>query len=192
MIITISGIPSSGKSTIAKMLAQSLGWERRSIGDIIKEMAGTQHINEFYIELEKNPELEKKIDLEQKKWGEEGDNFIIEGRTSFKFMPRDKSYNVFFNLSLEEAAERAYSRYLEQKGNSLNISSKYSSKRDALKKVKERMMVENKRYKQLYGIDHLDMKHYDLVLDASGTKQEVYDSLYGAVLKELERRRTDI
>ena len=188
MIITISGIPSSGKSTIAKMLCTELGIERKSIGDIIKSMAGDKHINDFYRELENNPELEKSIDLEQKRWGESSDNFLIEGRTSFYFMPKQKSYNVFFDLSLETAAQRAYSKVLAEGENS-KFPNKYSSYEEALVKIKERMEIENRRYKNLYGIDNLDMSNYDLVINAEGTREEVLNELYNAVTKEMELRK---
>ncbi|MFW5852796.1 MAG: cytidylate kinase family protein [Nanoarchaeota archaeon] len=184
MIITISGVPSSGKSTIAKRLSASLGWPRYSVGDIMKEMAGSKHINQFYKELEDNPSLERKIDLRQKEWGEADDDFIIEGRTSFYFMPSEKSFNVFFNLNFEEAARRAYNRSEhEDKGK------RYESLDAALHDVYERMKIENERYKSLYGFDHLDMKNYDYIVDASLSPDKVYDALYARVLKEIETRK---
>lgn len=188
MIITVSGIPSSGKSTISKLLCAKLGIERKSVGDIIKSMSGNKHINDFYRELENNPELEKKIDMEQKKWGEDYDDFLIEGRTSFYFMPKRKSYNVFFDLSLETAAERAYSKAVSESENP-DYPHKYKSYDDALSKIKERMEIENNRYKKLYGIDNLKLDNYDLVINAEGTKEEVFTKFYDAIIKELSSRK---
>ena len=39
MQITIGGMPGSGKSTIGKMLAKSLGYKYYSIGEIRRELA---------------------------------------------------------------------------------------------------------------------------------------------------------
>ena len=45
MIITISGTPGSGKSTVAKMIATKLGFKHYSTGDFMRQMAKERGIS---------------------------------------------------------------------------------------------------------------------------------------------------
>ena len=184
MIITMSGVPCSGKSTISKMLAEKLGWKRESMGDIFKEMAGDMPLNRFYKELENDPEKEKECDLMQKEWGEKYDDFILDARIAFHFVPRAKSYNIFFDLPLEEAAKRAYGRGKEGK------SQNFDTLGSARASIEERMEIEKGRYESLYGINHLDKNNYDYIVDANRPVEDVFSDLYNNVLEELERRES--
>ena len=182
MIITMSGVPCSGKSTIAKKLSEKIGWRRESMGDIFKEMAGDKPLNQFYKELENDPEKEKECDLMQKEWGEKYNDFILDARIAFYFIPKDKSYNIFFDLPIEEAAKRAYKRGSEGK------SEKFSNLESARLSVEERMNIESQRYISLYGINHLDKNNYDYVVDASKPIDTILNDLYDKVRIELEKR----
>ncbi|MFW6231324.1 MAG: cytidylate kinase family protein [Nanoarchaeota archaeon] len=179
MIITFSGTPSCGKSLNARRLANDLGWERRSVGDIMKELAAEKglSINQFYATLDEA--AERTIDNRQREWGKTLDDFIIEGRTSFIMMPESKRYNIFLSLPMDIAAERAYAK---------EGQTDYASVQDAKVKLADRLSMENERYKKLYGVDHLNMKHYDAVIDASGSPEEVYNQIYNTVQHEMLRR----
>jgi len=45
MIISISGLPGSGKSTVAKILAEKLGFERIYMGAIFRKMADQKGVS---------------------------------------------------------------------------------------------------------------------------------------------------
>lgn len=185
MIVTMSGVPSSGKSTIARRLADRLGWQRMSMGDVFKEMAQKEGkgLNEFYRELGNDPKRERECDLRQKEWGMMYDNFILDARIAFHFMPEEKSYNLFFDLPKEEAAKRAYQRGLEGKGEV------FDSIDNAQLSIEQRMKNETDRYKDLYGINHLNKENYDYIVDANRTIDAVFKDVYNNVLEELKRRK---
>ena len=63
MIITISGNPGSGKSTVAKIVVEKLGLKRVYAGGIMRELALDRGITleEFMASLSKDPKLEKDI-----------------------------------------------------------------------------------------------------------------------------------
>src|SRR4030042_2827527 len=105
MIISISGTPSSGKSTVAKMLAAKLSWPRFYIGGMRRERACELNMTlaEYNKWGETNPETDLSFDEYQKHLGETQDNFIIEGRTSWYFIPR--SYKIFLDIDLKAAAK---------------------------------------------------------------------------------------
>ena len=73
MIISISGKPGSGKSTVTKMLAEKLGLKHHYMGGIIRNMAKEKGLTlqEFYA---KNTDVDKLIDDHLTKLGKEQDN----------------------------------------------------------------------------------------------------------------------
>ena len=108
MIITISGMPGSGKSTIAKILAQKLGYKHYSIGDLRGKMALDRHltIDELNELGKREGWTDREPDEYQKKLGHEEDNFVIDSRLGFYFIPH--SFKLFLTVDPEVAAERIF------------------------------------------------------------------------------------
>ena len=108
MIISLSGAEGAGKSTIAKMLAAKLGWPRYYMGRIWREKAQEKGLTlvEYQKMGETDPSIDREIDEYQKKLGETLDNFVIEGRTSWYFIPH--SFKIFLDVSPEEGAKRIF------------------------------------------------------------------------------------
>ena len=108
MIISISGFPGSGKSTVAKILYEKLGFERIYMGAILRKIADQKGIN--ILELIKEAETDSSIDEETDEYvadlGKNKDNFIIESRTAFHFIP--DSFKVFLKVDLKEGARRIF------------------------------------------------------------------------------------
>ncbi len=108
MIITISGMIGSGKSTVADELARIFKYKRYSSGDFMRQLA--QKKNMSLIELsriaEKDPEIDREIDKRQIELGQKEDNFVIDGRLAWHFIP--KSVKIYLDVSNEEAAKRIY------------------------------------------------------------------------------------
>src|SRR3989338_515710 len=108
MIITISGLPGSGKSTIGKMLAEKLGYRFYSIGDLRGKMAMDRGmtIEEFNALGEKEAWTDKEADEYQVALAKREDNFIIDGRVSFYFIPQ--SFKIFLTVDPDVAAARVF------------------------------------------------------------------------------------
>ena len=89
MIITISGSPGSGKSTVRDLLAQKLNLKRYSTGDFMRQLATKSGVSleEFGKMAQQDSSIDKQLDDRQVKLGREEDNFIIDGRLSFHFIP---------------------------------------------------------------------------------------------------------
>ena len=94
-----NGSAGSGKSTIAEKLAAELKWPRYYIGAIRREAALKRGLTlEEYNKLgETDPQTDIEVDNYQKELGERSDNFIIEGRTSWYFIPHSLK-NIFRRL----------------------------------------------------------------------------------------------
>ena len=106
MIITIAGKPGSGKTTIAKMLAERLGYKYYSCGLFMRNLAekkGTS-LNAFIKMAEMDPSIDKEIDEWQTQLGKKENNFILDSRLGFHFIP--KSFKIFLDVDLDVSAER--------------------------------------------------------------------------------------
>ena len=160
MIVTISGKAGSGKSTVAKLLAEKLKLKHYSIGDLMRAMASEKRIS--LIELNKLAEKDKSIDFELdeklKELGKTKDNFVVDGRLAAFFIPHAQ-VKVFLGTEDKVRAERILKDKREhEKSRSLN---------EMIKKIKDREESEKKRYRQYYGINYLDRKFYNLIIDTT-------------------------
>ncbi|MGM5484246.1 MAG: (d)CMP kinase [Nanobdellota archaeon] len=160
MIITITGLPGSGKSTVAKELADSLGFGYHSVGGLMREIAEERGLT--LMELGKLAENDKSIDklLDQRQinLGKEKDDIIIDSRLGWYFIPG--SVKIFLDADLEVSARRVFDEKRDDEG--------YNT---SFEKTKENMLArmdsEKKRYKHYYGVDYFDKGHYDKVIDTS-------------------------
>ncbi|MBW2975794.1 cytidylate kinase family protein [Candidatus Woesearchaeota archaeon] len=164
MIITISGIAGSGKSTIAKLLAKKLDYRHYSVGDFMRELARQRSLT--LLELSREAEQDKGIDLEldrkQIEIGKTEDNFVIDSRLGFHFIP--SSVKVFLDVELNEAARRIFDEKRQHE--------QYRDIQESIEKIKARIRSEGRRYKEYYDIDYRDKKHYDIIIDTTSIKPE--------------------
>lgn len=175
MIISICGISGSGKSTISKLLAERLGYKHYSIGEIRRKMAVDRGMT--LAELNKLGEKEdftdKEVDKFQEELGKKEDNFVIDGRTSFHFIPH--SFKILLKADLDTRAKRTYKDE--------RVSEKFEDLEDTKKNLKKRDESDVFRYNKYYGLNHLEDKHYDLVVENTGTTDETIEKIIN-VLKE--------
>ncbi|MCD6496532.1 MAG: cytidylate kinase family protein [Candidatus Aenigmarchaeota archaeon] len=182
MIISISGMPGAGKSTVAKMLSKKLGMKRYYIGGMRRELARKKgmdidRLNEIG---EKESWTDKEVDEFQKELGKKEDNIIIEGRTSFFLIPQ--SLKVFLDVDLHTGAQRIFE---DVKKNAERNEPVYGSVAEAEAAVRKRMEGDKRRYKKYYGVDIYDRSHYDIVIDTTSMTPE---EVAGRILSVLKHR----
>jgi cytidylate kinase len=165
MIITITGMPGSGKTTIAKMLSETLGIPWYSMGDLRGKMAKERGmtIDEFNILGEKEAFTDKEIDTYQKHLGQTKNTFIIDGRLSWYFIPH--SFKVFLDIDKQEGAKRIFES--SKKDPERMDEKKYLSKEEVLEALQKRIESDKKRYQKYYQVDIMKKEHYDLVVDTT-------------------------
>ncbi len=163
MIVTISGTPGSGKSTVAKAVAKELNLKHCSTGDFMREIAAKRKMT--LLELSKlaetTDEIDKEIDNKNKELAKQ-DNFVIDSRLAFHFMP--KAIKIFLVVNPGEAAHRIW---LDIKEKRRPTEKEFSSESEVLAGILRRQESEVQRYQGYYGIDYLDQKNYDFVLDTT-------------------------
>lgn len=161
MIITINGTPGSGKSTIADYLAKKLKLKRYSMGDFRRNLA--IEMNMTIGELNKLGENEywtdRKADEYQAKLAKKENNFVIDGRLSWYFIP--KSIKLFVKSDIEKASERIFKAKRKSEKS-------YKNSKEVLNELKNRIKSDVRRYRKYYGINNVyDISNYDIIIDTS-------------------------
>lgn len=165
MIITITGPPGSGKSTIARLLCEKLNLKHYSVGDFRRKIAEKRGITleELNKEDEKTGETDRLADEWQKKLGKTENNFVIDGRLPAYFIPN--SVKIFLKVDPKVGAERVI-KY--RNGSAVE---KYKNIEDAVVKMHQREESDKKRYRNLYGVEY-DKLDFDLIIDTTNDNPE--------------------
>lgn len=160
MIVTVSGAPGSGKSSVSKLLAKRLGLKHYSVGDFMRTLAKKRGLSilEFSQNAEQNRSIDDELDSMQIELGKREDNFVIDSRLGFHFIP--KSVKIFLDVQEGDAARRIFNHLRkEEKEN--------TTPERTLENIQRRKASERLRYQKYYGLDCYDKKQYDLVLDTT-------------------------
>ncbi len=172
MIITISGTPGSGKSTIAKILVRELNAERIYVGGMRRRLAEKkgmtlEELNEYAkTHPETDVDVDKAASAEAKEKEGQGKTVIAEGYTMFYFIP--DSVKIFVKCDFEEGARRIWNDLQHEETKAARNEGKITSLRQMEKRILERLEEDSARYRKYYGVDHLDESHYDFVIDTTG------------------------
>ena len=64
MLVTISGLPGSGTTTAGRLLADALGWEFQSSGELFRSMASARGVSlaEFGALAESDERIDRELD----------------------------------------------------------------------------------------------------------------------------------
>ncbi len=169
MIITVTGLPGSGKTTIIKQLSEALQLPWYSVGDLRGKMAKERGITIDALNTigESEAFTDKEVDDYQKSLGESSESFVIDGRLSWYFIPN--SFKIFLDVDPKIGAERIFDA--SKKGERSDEES-YTSTDEAARFISNRVASDVKRYQKYYQVDFLNRNNYDLVLDTSSITAE--------------------
>jgi len=179
MIITITGTPGAGKTSVAKVLAKRLGIKFYSAGDILEKMAAEKGVTIDEL-ISESDDADHEIDGFQKKLGKTEDNIIVEGKIAWRMIPQ--SFKILVTVREHEGARRIYDD--KKTGEHRTDEPDYSSIDEAEKIMKLRVERYVTKFKRLYGIDnYFDPAHYDFVLDTTNAKgpEENADKIIAAL-----------
>ncbi|MEI7620458.1 MAG: AAA family ATPase [Candidatus Falkowbacteria bacterium] len=187
MIISISGAHGSGKSTLAKELSKKLGWPRYYMGGLRREAALKRGLTlaEYNKLGENDPKTDQEVDEYQRELGKTQDNFIIEGRTSWHFIPH--SLKIYLDTDEEVGAKRIW-KDIAEKGERQNEDSDINNWQDVLNSMRQRLQSDIDRYQRYYNIDVHDKNHYDYYLDATNlSPEEALEQVYAFVRSHIDK-----
>ncbi len=173
-VVTISGLPGSGTTTVARLLEKKTGIIYIYSGDLFRKMARRHNMSleDFGRYCENHKEVDEELDRYQLEILKKG-NVILEGRISGWIAHRNKidSLKVVLEADLKTRVQRIINR---EKGEFKK------RKHEIIKREKSEAV----RYKKFYNIDVNDKSIYDLVIDSSDkTPEEIVEIIF----KEIEK-----
>lgn len=174
MIISISGLHGTGKSTIGKLIAQKLGIQYYSTGQVFRDLAEEMNmtLDEFSEYVEKNPEIDKKLDEKIIEIAQKG-NILIDSQLSGFILKSIADFKILLTCSLETRVKRMAER-------------DHDSYEKKLKETKIREKSELERFRKLYKIDLGDNRKirevYNLILDTEDlTVEEILNIIISSI-----------
>jgi len=158
MLITISGLPGSGKTTVARLVSQRLGLRHVYAGDLFRREAERRGITlEAFARLaEDDHEIDRRLDEAMLSVARGGD-VVLEGRLAGFMAHREGLQALKVRLEAGEVvrAERIAKRECSQVA-------------EVLARMQAREQSDARRYRDIYGFDYYDRELYDLVIETDG------------------------
>lgn len=159
MLVTISGLPGSGTSTVARAVAEALGIPRLDGGTVFRTMAAEAGASlvEFGARAEQDPAIDLELDARLADAARAGD-VVLESRLAGWIATNEgvAALRVWIACDEAERARRVAGR------DDLDLDAAIATNRT-------REASEATRYREYYGIDIADLGAYDLVLDSTDT-----------------------
>ena len=175
-IITLGGLPGSGKTTVRHLLAERLGYKIFSTGHLARRLAEERGMTlEAFNELAvSSAEIDHLIDAELERIEHEEDNYVIDSHLAFHFVP--SAFAVYLDISIETAVQRVFGdRESEIRKRSGDIA---DTLEESLIKTRKRIDNHKERYMLHYGVNPYIPSQYTCVINAESiTPEEVTEKI---------------
>lgn len=172
MIITITGDAGSGKSSVAKLLAEKLGFKHFSAGDAQREIALEKGITIAELgELEaKDDSIDRMIDKKMGDICRREKDAVVDAWLGAYFAPQ--SIKIFLEADINTRVKRRLEHKREEES--------FDDYEEAKKTMMARKETNRKRWIDYYGFDYADKKNYNIViktddLDIEGVVDEIIE-----------------
>jgi cytidylate kinase len=156
MLITVSGLAGVGKSTFAAGLADALGYEHVSGGDVFRALADERGMTlvELNRAAEEDDEIDRDLDRRLRSIAHEREDVVLESRLAGWMAGEHADFRVWldapFSVRVRRIAEREDKPVAE-----------------AREETRARADSEARRYREYYGIDIEDTSIYDITLNTA-------------------------
>jgi cytidylate kinase len=156
MLVTVSGPPGSGKTTLARRLADELGYEHVSGGDIFRSLADERDLSlaAFNELAEEDDQIDRDLDRRQRTIARERADTVLESRLAGWMAGEHADLKLWLDAPLDVRAARVADR----EETSVEAARKATTAREA---------SERERYEAYYGIDFTDLGIYDLCVNTA-------------------------
>ena len=175
MLITISGLPGSGKTTVARLVARELGLEHVYAGEIFRRQAQRRGIPlaDYLRMAETDESIDRDLDAQMLARARQG-AAVLEGRLAAYMAEQagTPALKVFLEASEGVRAERITGR-------------EGGAATQRLHEIQEREASDHRRYLAIYGVDYHDPGRYDLVM---ATDRQTPEELARAIVRESRAR----
>ena len=176
-VITISGPHGTGKSTYAKALAEALGLRYIAAGDIFRDIARQQNLSlgDLSDRAAQDPKLDKMLDERTKAEAKRG-GVVIDAQLG-AWMAGNL---VDVKMLLTAPDDVRFKRIADREGVSVD---------EARRETQYREAVQQKRYKEYYGIDVSDLSIYDTRIDTGLNSIDETKKIVIEAVRDLLKRR---
>jgi CMP/dCMP kinase len=168
VLVTISGLPGSGKTTVAQLVARTLGLEHVYAGNVFRRQAEANGLSleEYLRRAEQDSSIDRELDRQMEARAARGDA-VLEGRLA-AFMA-DRAGIPALRVFLAASEQVRAARIREREG---------GAAAERLREIQAREASDHRRYLDLYGVDYHDLARYDLVMETDrGTPEEIAQAI---------------
>jgi cytidylate kinase len=172
MIITISGFHGTGKTTVAKQIADHFKLGYIAAGDVFRQMAKEKKmtLKELSVYVEQNPQIDREIDERTVTEAKKG-NIVLDALLAAWMTKNISDINILLITDEEIRLNRIVQRE--------NLPYE-AVKEETLSRETSEIM----RFKKLYNIDLNDYSIYDIVLNTGLWSQETISETITKLIKE--------
>lgn len=168
--IAISGDIGTGKTTLAKNLAEKLGWTHLHAGEYFRQWHKLHNLPLDQTE-KIPPQVDREMDFDYQRMMSSEEKIVFESHLA-GWLAKDLEdvYKILCITDLKVSMERAAQR----DGVSVEQATKFA---------KTRSLALGRKFKKLYGVEnHLDPKYFDLVIDTTNkTPEEVLEDVLKSI-----------
>ncbi|HUR70185.1 MAG TPA: AAA family ATPase [Candidatus Thermoplasmatota archaeon] len=163
-LIAVAGLPGTGTTTLCRLLSPRLSLPHVYAGQLFRAMAKehSMDVNQFGEYAEEHPEIDRELDRRMIDVARKG-GVILEGRMA-AWQLREAHVAGALKVLLEAPEEVRARRVAHREG--------VADWQQVLTQNRHREASEAKRYREFYGFDPNDPRHYDLVIDSSDKTPE--------------------
>ena len=154
-VVAISGQAASGKTTVARELANRLGYRFVSVGELFRRIAIQRGVSllELHRIAETDFSIDRAVDEEAIREAKK-DNVVIEGHLAAWLLKDVADVRIYLKADIGVRSRRLSAR----DGKSVE---------EALNEIRAREESNRRRYLAIYGIDINDVSIFDLVIDTT-------------------------